>query len=148
MIVYKIKNNNPWSVREELDTYVLQENEYSSVIRYQKPFFNGTGVVESITQQEIDNKTEAETQETNLTNARKELSDGQDASIELMAYIKGLGLTGTPLLNAKKALLPVYKALKDGIWDLAKEEIAKIARPNGNFGTVYDTIKTRIDGYS
>ena len=147
MIVYKIKDNKIVSISRKDDTYQLQANEYSSDTWYLKPFWNGTAVVESITQQEIDDRIEAEAEQSALNEFYKELQDGETASYELIGYIKRLGLADAQLLNAKKVLLPVYSALKNGMWDVALEEINLISRPSGDLGTVYDKIKTKIENY-
>ena len=54
MIVYKTKDNSIVSVSTKGDDYILKENEYGSSVWYQKPYFTGTEVIESITQGEID----------------------------------------------------------------------------------------------
>ena len=147
MIVYKIKDNKIVGISRQANDYVLQANEYGSTIWYLKPFFNGSAVVESITQQEIDDRAELEAEQTALNEFYKELQDGEKASYELIGYIKRLNLTSAQLLNAKKVLLPVYTALKNGMWDVAKEQVALINRPAGALGGVYDKIKARIDNY-
>ena len=54
MIVYKIKDSKIVGISRKDEKYVIKENEYQSNTWYQKPFFNGTEVIESITQSEID----------------------------------------------------------------------------------------------
>lgn len=120
--------------------------EMPNILLHRPKRENGA-IVEGSTAQELTDITEAQTQQTEIANFNKELSDGLTSSKELVVFIKRLGLTDAQLLNAKKTLLPVYKALKDGMWDLAKEEIANITRPAGAFGTAYDKIKTKIDNY-
>ena len=58
MIVYKIKYNKIVGISRKDENYVIKENEYQSNTWHQKPFFNGTEVVETITQAEIDEQTE------------------------------------------------------------------------------------------
>lgn len=54
MIVYKIKNSKIISTLNQAIDYILKPGEYQSDIWYKKPFFNGSAVIESITQIEID----------------------------------------------------------------------------------------------
>ena len=56
MIVYKIKDSNIVGISRKDENYQIKEGEYQSDTWYQKPFFNGTEVIESITQTEIDEK--------------------------------------------------------------------------------------------
>jgi hypothetical protein len=69
MIVYKIKDNKIVGISRKDENYVIKENEYQTDTWYQKPFFNGTEVVESITQEEIDAQAEQEVQ--NVINKQK-----------------------------------------------------------------------------
>jgi hypothetical protein len=48
IVIYRIKNNKIFRISREADDYVLQNDEYSSSVWYQKPFFNGSDVVESM----------------------------------------------------------------------------------------------------
>jgi len=146
-IIYKVKDAKIISISRQSNDYILKSNEYSSVTWYQKPFFNGNVVIESITQIEIDAKIEYQSEQDLITQIKKELTDGIEASEKLVLYIQQLGLKPDQLLTAKKVLLPVYKALRDGNWDIAQEEMNLINRPSGAFGVVYDTIKNRIDSY-
>ena len=54
MIVYKIKDSKIVGISRKDENYVIKENEYQTDTWFQKPFFNGTEVIESITQEEID----------------------------------------------------------------------------------------------
>ena len=54
MIVYKIKDNQIVSISTKDENYVIKEGEFGSDTWFQKPFWNGTEVIETITQEEID----------------------------------------------------------------------------------------------
>ena len=54
MIVYKIKDNKIVGISTKDENYVIKEGEFGSDTWFQKPFWNGTEVIETITQQEID----------------------------------------------------------------------------------------------
>ena len=54
MIIYKIKDSKIVGISRKDENYQIKENEYQTNTWYQKPFFNGTEVIESITQAEID----------------------------------------------------------------------------------------------
>ena len=56
MIVYKIKDGKIVSISRKDENYVIKEGEFGSDTWFQKPFWNGTEVVETITQEEIDNQ--------------------------------------------------------------------------------------------
>jgi len=63
MIVYKIKDSKIVGISRKDENYQIKEGEYQSNTWYQKPFFNGTEVVESITQTQIDKKEAKEEKE-------------------------------------------------------------------------------------
>ena len=63
MIVYKIKDSKIVGISSKDENYQIKEGEYQSNTWYQKPFFNGTEVVESITQIEINEKAAKEAKE-------------------------------------------------------------------------------------
>ena len=54
MIVYKIKDGKIVSISTKDENYVIKEGEFGSDTWYQKPFWNGSEVIETITQEEID----------------------------------------------------------------------------------------------
>ena len=54
MIVYKIKDNKIVGISRKDENYVIKAGEFGADTWYQKPFWNGSEVVETITQDEID----------------------------------------------------------------------------------------------
>ena len=54
MIVYKIKDNQIVSISRKDENYVIKVDEFGADTWFQKPFWNGTEVIETITQEEID----------------------------------------------------------------------------------------------
>jgi hypothetical protein len=60
MIVYKIKEGQIVGISRKEDTHILKVDEFGSDTWYQKPVFTGTEVIETITQQEIDERAATE----------------------------------------------------------------------------------------
>jgi hypothetical protein len=60
MIVYKIKEGKIVGISRKEENHILKEGEYGSDVWYQKPLFTGTEVIETITQQEIDERAATE----------------------------------------------------------------------------------------
>ena len=54
MIVYKIKDNKIVGISRKDENYVIKAGEFGSDTWFIKPFWNGTEVVETITQADID----------------------------------------------------------------------------------------------
>ena len=138
MIVYKINNGKIVGISRQANDYLLYQNEYSSDTWYLKPFFNGSAVVESITQQEIDDRAEQEEENAVNTQLQKELQDGIKASNELKVYLKR-NLTEAQYKNARAMVRPVWEALRNGDWDIALDEVNAI----GVTGA-YEDMKAKI----
>jgi hypothetical protein len=144
MIVYKINNSKIVSINTEANDYVLQPNEYSSNVWYQKPHFNGSNVVESITQQEIDDRIEAEAEELISRELLNDLNEGIKAANKLKVYLYR-NLTTAQYVTTKKILLPTWTALMMGNWEIALEEITLVDDLNST--AISRKIKLRIENY-
>ena len=151
MIVYTIKDNKIISIKNVDNTYELQANEYSSNTWYLKPFFNGSAVVESITQAEIDERTEQEAEAEAERVVIKRTTDGQRFLNQIgtkvkRAYDKG-DITQVQFKNIRSSVKDVLIPLTMGDWDLAQDNINAVSRPSGQLGVLYDYIKNEIDTY-
>ena len=136
---------NEWENNGYFEVDVPEITEYQELITLTDlDVSNGNQRVRDFNAQEILDHDKNKAEQLLLSEIRQERFDGSDASEKLVLYIRQLNLSPPQLLNAKKVLLPVYKSLKDGNWDIAQEEINLINRPSGAFGVVYDTIKTKI----
>ena len=144
MIVYKIKDSKIISISRQDNNYQLLPNEYSSNTWWLKPHFNGSEVVESITQQEIDDRAEQELEQTVTNELEKELRDGIKASMELKVFLQR-NLSITQFKNTRVLIRPVFEALRVGDWDIALDEITII--DNANSTAISQKIKTRIENY-
>ena len=151
MIVYKIKDNKIVGISRQANDYVLQANEYSSDVWYLKPFWNGTAVVESITQQEIDERAEQEADRLIEQNLNTREQDGEEFYIKVRNLAKkhyNLGnINQSQYTNIRVMLQSVLQPLKLGDWDIAQDNIILITRPSGNLGALYDFVKNNIDQY-
>ena len=151
MIVYKIKDSKIVSISRQNANYELQPNEYSSDVWYLKPFFNGSNVVESITQQEIDERAENEAEITAENSVRERITDGETFFMNVATKVKRAyeagNINATQYKTIRTSLKDVLLPLKIGDWDLAQDAINAITRPNGAMGVLYDFLKNKIDDY-
>ena len=151
MIVYKIKDNKIVEIRREANDYVIKVDEYSSTVWYLKPFFTGADVVESITQQEIDDRAEQEADNLIEVNLNTREQDGNEFYIKVRNLVKKNydlnNINQTQYKGIRVTLQPALQPLKLGDWDLAQDNINAIARPSGNLGALYDFLKNKVDQY-
>ena len=151
MIVYKIKDGKIVSIFREDDNYQLQANEYSSNVWYLKPFFNGNAVVESITQQEIDERAEQEADNLIEQNLNTREQDGNEFYIKVRNLVKKNydlnNINQTQYKGIRVTLQPALQPLRWGDWDIVQDNITLIARPTGNLGALYDFLKNKVDQY-
>ena len=85
MIVYKIKDNQIVGISRKDENYVIKEGEFGSDTWFQKPFWNGSAVVESITQAEIDAQNAEQIKQDNI-NAYRNL----DSTLGILKTPNGL----------------------------------------------------------
>jgi len=151
MIVYKIKDNKIVEIRREANDYVIKVDEYSSTVWYLKPFFTGADVVESITQQEIDDRAEQEADNLIEVNLNTREQDGNEFYIKVRNLAKknyDLGnINPTQYKGIRVTLQPALQPLRWGDWDIAQDNINAISRPSGNLGVLYDFLKNKVDQY-
>lgn len=128
-VIYKVKENRIIGIKRVSNEYILKNNEYSSSIWYQKPFFNGTVVVESITQTEIDQREQFELERQEKEQFQKELGDGREAVIDLEIYLKK-HFNNEQLKNMRSKVKPIFVALRNGYWQDALYEVTTIDNVN------------------
>ena len=88
MIVYKIKDSKIVGISRKDENYVIKENECQSNTWHQKPFFNGTEVVETITQAEIDEQTETNNKQLAKSKFQERKRKGQEIIDEVLAWME------------------------------------------------------------
>jgi len=71
MIVYKIKDNKIVGISIKDVNYVIKVGEFGTDTWFQKPFWNGTAVVETITQADIDAQNVEQTKQDNIDAYRR-----------------------------------------------------------------------------
>lgn len=150
IVVYKIKDNKIIEIARKADDYQLQANEYSSDTWFLKPSFTGSAVVESITQQEIDDRLDAETEQAALAEADQREQDGRALIRDIRGRMRRKFNDGMSLSNYKQirsAILNALLPLKDGYWDDAKENIDAVPTQTGQKEVIRVWIKSKIDDY-
>lgn len=159
MIVYTILNNKIVGIRNQQEPYTLLENERGSTEWYLKPFYNITTdeVEESITQQEIDDRIEAEAENLRNTTLNNRESDGTALFRTIRNFIfkkKDSGVISITLYRAiRNTLLPALTPLKNGDWDITQEyftdgDTKYITPPtNAQLLILYTFIKDSVDTY-
>jgi bifunctional ADP-heptose synthase (sugar kinase/adenylyltransferase) len=153
MVVYTILNNGIIGIRNEGINYILNPNERGSTIWYQIPFYNiaTDEVEESITQQQIDDRLEAQEKQTVAQLLAQFENDGKAFFHEirvLVMYHYNKGTISEVQFNAIKDILrPAIAPLLIGEWDQAQINIDALNRPSGVLGNLYDFVKGGIDDY-
>ena len=97
MIVYKIKDGKIVSISTKDENYQIKEGEFGSDTWYQKPFWNGSAVVETITQQEIDDQNAEQIKRDNIEAYRR-----LDSTIAIVKTPNGLEDWGVVIGNDGK----------------------------------------------
>ena len=149
MKVYRIKDSKIIGIFTKEDTYELQKYEYSG--NFKKPYFNGSEIIETWTQQDEDNLTEytKETEANDKLNKRE--ADGLKYFRLLRNFIKRKYddnvINETQFKTIRVNLSPALQPLKDGDFDIAQDNINAITRPSGALGVLYDRVKEDIDNY-
>jgi len=133
-----------FSEPQELKDDQKQFSFENDIIHYS---FNGSDLINTSTQADYDAVVEFQAEETEIQLEKRRLSDGQDFAARLVAYIKGLRINPSQKESALTILRPVRDELLKGEWEDAQALINAINRPSGNFGSVYDRIKNKIDNY-
>jgi len=97
--------------------------------------------VRNFTQEEID------AYDDNLVgfDLQKEIGDGVKAANQLKVYLKRT-LTVNQFKNARNLLKPVWSSLKNGDWDIAKDEMEALSVPASMTG-IKNKIIAKIDNY-
>ena len=85
MIVYKIRDNKIVGISTKDENYQIKEGEFGSDTWYQKPFWNGSEVIETITQEEIDAQNAEQIKQDNI-NAYRNL----DSTLGILKTPNGL----------------------------------------------------------
>jgi len=152
MIVYKIKDNKIVSVSRQDDNYQLQANEYQTAVWHQKPFFNGSAVVESITQQEIDERADAEIEKATTLTLEQYKKDGADFFNKVGNFVRRKyndgDITQAQYKGIRVSLQPALQPLADGDWDIAQDNLNAITPPvNAKMLAIYTFVKDKVDAY-
>ena len=142
--VYKVKGVKVVGVKNVDDSYVLQPDEYESLVRFMIATFNGSDVIEGATQAEIDDAAEAEAERVANDELSLEITDGKQASLDLKVYLKRQ-LSVAQYKDARILVRPVWDALRVGDWDIALDEITII--DDANSTVISRKIKTTIENY-
>lgn len=151
-IIYRIKNGNFDSIGKVADNYVAQPDEYLSDIEHKKPFFNGSAVVESITQQEIDEKADYDIDRALTVQLNQYKKDGvaflRKAGNFVRRKYNDADITQPQYKSIRVILQPALQPLADGDWDIAQDNLNAITPPtNANMLAIYTFVKDKVDAY-
>jgi len=152
MIVYKIKDNKIVGISRKDENYVVKVGEFSTDTWYEKPFFNGSAVVESITQQEIDERADAEVELAVSQSLAQYKSDGMAFLRKVGAFVRRKyndgDITQAQYKGIRVSLQPALQPLADGDWDIAQDNLNAITPPvNANMLAIYTFVKDKVDAY-
>lgn len=77
---------------------------------------------------------------------QNEILDGVTASNQLKVYLKQ-NLTVNQYKSAREIMVFVWAQLRNGNWDLAKDELLKVSTPAGKLTDMKNVIMAKIDNY-
>ena len=119
-------------------------NEYFCEKTIKKPLFNGSEVIESITQQEIDEREALILEQQNEIDVLRQLEKAKDLATKIFIFVrKHQGLTD----NQKNVLKGLARDLMQGDVEQAIADFNSITRPvnAGKMQDVYDRLKIEFD---
>jgi hypothetical protein len=151
MIVYRIKFNRIFEIRQEPDNYVLQQDEYSNPTHFVRPLYTGSDVIENATQADIDDDNEhyAQRDAEELQGKREKhgIQFFRKVAVKVKRAYDDGNIDQTQYKNIRTSLQTVLQPLRYGDWDVAQDNINAISRPSGQMGVLYDFLKNKIDTY-